>query len=209
MSGVYPGKGMRFQLYLPLTLRFAHVAGGDRWRALRHSLLRSTAHAQAAQNRIETVAGRHHFMLETNGSGCSPLIRCLITANRNGSKTSAAGGSGDLPARYGLVVDSPAGRTLNWSSKPLDSRLGRIKRYQRRGVDGRHLFPLVLIVDVDEHVLRTWKKLTTVGLLERRNPANKTARRRRRVLAVDDSLTVRELERKSTHLAMVYLADVA
>ena len=67
----------------------------------------------------------------------------------------------------------------------------------------------VLIVDVDD-VLRSIEKLVTGGHLTRVSRASQgpDEARPKHVLAVDDSLTVRELERKllTTH---GYLADVA
>jgi two-component system sensor histidine kinase and response regulator WspE len=67
----------------------------------------------------------------------------------------------------------------------------------------------VLIVDVDD-LVRSIEKLIASGTLVNITPSafGPATRKRKRVLAVDDSLTVRELERKllASH---GYLADVA
>jgi two-component system sensor histidine kinase and response regulator WspE len=91
--------------------------------------------------------------------------------------------------------------------QPLDSRLGKVKDISAAALmeDGSP----VLIVDVDD-LVRSIEKLISGGLLV--NPQHGALefrpRPQKRVLAVDDSLTVRELERKLL-TARGYQADVA
>lgn len=77
---------------------------------------------------------------------------------------------------------------------PVDPRLGRL-----RGVAAGALLDdgsPVLIIDVDD-LLNAADKLLGAGQVERvTQQADVTALARKRVLVVDDSLTVRELERK-------------
>jgi two-component system sensor histidine kinase and response regulator WspE len=96
--------------------------------------------------------------------------------------------------RYGLIVDRFLGQH-DLVVIPLDSRLGKIPNINAGAVreDGEPL----LILDVEDMVR------SIDHLLERQRPARITTRieeqgRRaaRRVLVVDDSLTVREVERK-------------
>jgi two-component system sensor histidine kinase and response regulator WspE len=79
--------------------------------------------------------------------------------------------------------------------QPLDPRLGKIKDIAAAAVmeDGAPL----LIVDVEDMV-RSVEKLISGGRLSKvhRATAADEATPRKRVLVVDDSLTVRELERK-------------
>ena len=78
--------------------------------------------------------------------------------------------------------------------QPLDPRLGKIKDIAAAALmeDGSP----VLIVDVEDMV-RSVEKLITGGRLTKvRGAAAAAAKARKRVLVVDDSLTVRELERK-------------
>ena len=107
---------------------------------------------------------------------------------------------------YGLVVDRFIGER-ELVVQPLDPRLGKVKDISAAALmeDGAP----VLIVDVDDMV-RSIEKLIQSG----RGPAwlstldSRHSTRRKRILAVDDSLTVRELERKLL-LSRGYLADVA
>ncbi len=79
--------------------------------------------------------------------------------------------------------------------QPLDPRLGKIKDISAGALmeDGSP----VLIVDVED-MIRSVDKLVSGGRLSevRRDTATGAEKSRKRVLVVDDSLTVRELERK-------------
>ena len=80
--------------------------------------------------------------------------------------------------------------------QPLDPRLGKIKDIAAGALmeDGSP----VLIVDVED-MLRSVEKLVAAGRLSQVRARRRPSRRstpRKRVLVVDDSLTVRELERK-------------
>ncbi len=79
--------------------------------------------------------------------------------------------------------------------QPLDARLGKVQDIAAGALleNGEP----VLIVDVDD-VLRSVEKIVTGGALDKVGHPNAqgAAQRRKHVLVVDDSLTVRELERK-------------
>src|SRR5260221_7916407 len=99
---------------------------------------------------------------------------------------------GDRASRYGLVVDRFLGER-ELVVQPLDPRLGKVKDISAAALmeDGSP----VLIVDVEDMV-RSIEKLAAGGMLARvqRDALEFTPRKQKRVLAVDDSLTVRELE---------------
>src|SRR5205085_1295359 len=102
---------------------------------------------------------------------------------------------GDRVSRYGLVVDRFLGER-ELVVQPLDPRLGKVKDISAAALmeDGSP----VLIVDVED-LVRSIEKLISAGLqgrIERGGTQPAFAVKRKRVLAVDDSLTVRELERK-------------
>jgi two-component system, chemotaxis family, sensor histidine kinase and response regulator WspE len=101
---------------------------------------------------------------------------------------------GDPANPYALVIDRFLGER-DLVVQPLDRRLGKIKDIAAGSLmeDGSP----VLIVDVDD-MLRSVEKFVGEGRLSRVERAANDAVRtsRRRVLVVDDSLTVRELERK-------------
>jgi two-component system sensor histidine kinase and response regulator WspE len=113
---------------------------------------------------------------------------------------------GDRNARYGLIVDRFLGQS-ELVVQPLDARLGKIKDISAAALmeDGSP----ILIVDVDDMV-RSIETLASSGLMvgATHRALELAARGRKRVLAVDDSGIVRELQRKLL-MGRGYLADVA
>jgi two-component system sensor histidine kinase and response regulator WspE len=100
---------------------------------------------------------------------------------------------GDQNHLYGLVVDRFLGER-ELVVQPLDTQLGKIKDIAAGALmeDGAP----VLIVDADD-MIRSMDRLVSGGRLDsvpRGSDAHQ--KKRKRVLVVDDSLTVRELERK-------------
>jgi two-component system sensor histidine kinase and response regulator WspE len=113
---------------------------------------------------------------------------------------------GSHTARYGLVVDRFLGER-ELVVQPLDPRLGKVKDISAAALmeDGSP----VLIVDVDD-LIRSIEELVRERplTLVQHNSLEMIGRKEKRVLAVDDSLTVRELIRKLL-ASRGYLADVA
>ncbi len=101
---------------------------------------------------------------------------------------------GEHTGTYALVVDRFLGER-ELVVQPLDARLGKIKDIAAAALmeDGAP----VLIVDVED-LVRSVDKLVSGGRLSKVRGATAAddAQPRKRVLVVDDSLTVRELERK-------------
>jgi two-component system, chemotaxis family, sensor histidine kinase and response regulator WspE len=203
------GRGLRVHLQLPLTLSvlralLVEVAGEP-------YAIPSTqiAHALKLQREsIDVLENHHHFRFGGQQVG-------LLTAHQvfDCGKPQPPGNDlpvvvlGDRNARYGLVVDRFLGER-ELVVQPLDARLGKVKDIGAAALmeDGSP----VLIVDVDDMV-RTIEKLISEGPLtkvQRNGLLELTRRKQKRILTVDDSLTVRELVRKllATH---GYLADVA
>jgi len=113
---------------------------------------------------------------------------------------------GDRNARFGLVVDRFLGQR-ELVVQPLDKRLGKIRDISAAALmeDGSP----ILILDVDE-VIRSIEALLSGGQPAKVDhvPRQSPAGRPKRVLTVDDSIVVRELERKLLS-AHGYLADGA
>ncbi len=113
---------------------------------------------------------------------------------------------GDRNARQGLVVDGFLGER-ELVVQPLDPRLGKVPDISAAALmeNGAP----VLILDVDE-MLRSIERHRADGrLTQLQLPSlERSLKRVKRVLAVDDSLTVRELERKLL-TGRGYLVDVA
>ncbi len=189
------GVGTQFQLQLPLTLSvmrtlLVEIAGEP----YAFPLARIVGALKVAREDIETVQGRQHFHFGGQRIG-------LVTAQQIlGFETSPAP-SDSLPvivlgtkaARYGVAIDRFL-REQELVVRPLDPRLGKVK-----DISAAALMPdrtPVLIVDVED-LIRSIENLVSGGRVAtvQREQTNGAAHRKR-VLVVDDSLTVRELERK-------------
>jgi two-component system sensor histidine kinase and response regulator WspE len=98
----------------------------------------------------------------------------------------------DRTGQYGLVVERFLGEQ-DLVVRPLDSRLGKVPNVTAAAIldDGTP----VLIADVED-LLRSMDQFIQTGSLQRCPRDEKAARPRKRVLVVDDSLTVREVERQ-------------
>jgi two-component system, chemotaxis family, sensor histidine kinase and response regulator WspE len=203
-----PGRGMRFQLQLPLTMSVLRAllveVGGEPYAFPLAQLLNTL---KLPRERIETLEGRHHFRLGEHYIG-------LLAAHQVFECPEVKPPEADLPivvlgdrnSRYGLLVDRFLGER-ELVVQPLDPRLGKVKDISAAALmeDGAP----VLIVDVEDMV-RSIEKLVSSGELAGVSPAALGAGRakRKRVLVVDDSLTVRELERKLL-VTRGYHTDVA
>jgi two-component system sensor histidine kinase and response regulator WspE len=143
---------------------------------------------------VELLEGRQHFAFERRQVGLASARQIL----EGGAARFPDGGLsvvviGDQHERYGLVVDRFLGER-ELVVQPLDARLGKIKDISAAALmDG---VP-VLILDIED-MLRSIEKLTASGRLSKveQAPADGAERGPKRILVVDDSLTVRELERK-------------
>ena len=190
------GKGTRFELHLPLTLAVT--------RALIFEIAEEpyaiplSAIAGAVRVATETVCtseGRQYFTHEGQTVG-------LVSGHQLLGQPGPARPPAQLPIvilqdsrqPYGLVVDRLAGER-EIVVHPLDPRLGKIPNIAAGALleDGRP----VLIFDAED-LVRSMEKRSREQSLNpiatgRDAPAGPT---RKRILVADDSLTVRELERK-------------
>ncbi|MFM0273508.1 hybrid sensor histidine kinase/response regulator [Paraburkholderia aspalathi] len=191
-----PGVGTRVQLQLPLTLSvirslLVEVAGEPYAVPLAH--VNRTLHVSRAD--IELLEGHQHIAFDGRRIGVVTAHQILDTAPpTNEGETVSLIVIGDGEETYGVVVDRFLGERM-LVVQPLDPRLGKIRNITA-GALMENGDP-VLIADVDDW-LRSVEKLVAGGDLKHtQHGAALTARRvTRRVLVVDDSLTVRELERK-------------
>ncbi|MFM0233293.1 hybrid sensor histidine kinase/response regulator [Paraburkholderia sediminicola] len=191
-----PGIGTRVQLQLPLTLSvirslLVEVAGEPYAVPLAH--VNRTLHVSRAD--IELLEGHQHIAFDGRRIGVVTAHQILDTAPpANEGDTVSLIVIGDGGETYGVVVDRFLGERM-LVVQPLDRRLGKIRNITA-GALMENGDP-VLIADVDDW-LRSVERLVAGGDLKHtQHGAALTARRvTRRVLVVDDSLTVRELERK-------------
>ncbi|OAJ64134.1 hybrid sensor histidine kinase/response regulator [Paraburkholderia ginsengiterrae] len=191
-----PGLGTRVQLQLPLTLSvirslLIEVAGEPYAVPLAH--VNRTLHVSRAE--IELLEGHQHIALAGRRVGVVTAHQILDTAPpADEGDTVSVIVIGDGPQTYGVVVDRFLGERM-LVVQPLDPRLGKIRNITA-GALMENGDP-VLIADVDDW-LRSVERLVAGGNLQhtQHGVAHAAQRTTRRVLVVDDSLTVRELERK-------------
>ena len=190
------GQGCRFHLQVPLTLSVVRSlvveVGGEAY-AFPLAHIERTLEVTAEQ--IVQIEGRQHFWHEGRHIG---LVAASQLLNR------PAGQSDEASLRvvvirereqlYGVAVERLVGERV-LVVMPLDPRLGKVQDISSGALldDGS----VVLIVDVED-LLRSVEKLLSTGSLERIERGSSGARGavRKRILVVDDSLTVRELQRK-------------
>lgn len=190
------GQGSHFHLEVPLTLSVVRSLvveiGGE---AYAFPMAHIERMRELDAQDIVQLEGRQHFWHEGRHVG---LVSASQLLQRPDGKLAPA----SLPvvvirereAVYGLAVERIIGeRTL--VVLPLDPRLGKVQDISAGAVlaDGSP----VLILDVED-MLRSVEKLLSTGRLERIDRSGRQAGvvARKRILVVDDSLTVRELERK-------------
>ncbi len=191
-----PGRGMRFQLQLPLTLSVLRTllfeVGSEPYAI---PLSQITRTLKLPRDKVEVLEGRHHFSLDGQQIGLVTAHQVLgCGAPRDCHDELAVLVVGDRAARYGIVVDRFLGERELVVQK-LDARLGKIRDIAAGSImeDGSP----VLILDVED-LLCSIEKLVSSGRLHqvRAGSAEISGRSGKRVLIVDDSLTVRELQRK-------------
>nr|WKF57838.1 Chemotaxis protein CheA [Paraburkholderia busanensis] len=191
-----PGFGTRVQLQLPLTLsviRSLLIEVADEPYAVPLAHVNRTLHVSRAD--IELLEGHQHIAFGGRRIGVVTAHQILDTAPPADQKDSVSMiVIGDGPNTYGVVVDRFLGERM-LVVQPLDPRLGKVRNITA-GALMENGDP-VLIADVEDW-LRSVERLVAGGELKhtQHGVARTTQRATRRVLVVDDSLTVRELERK-------------
>ncbi len=189
------GKGTRFQMQLPLTLSviralLVEIAG----EIYAFPLARIDHTLKLDKDAIELVEGRQYFTLNGQHIG-------IVTANQvlelddapHDKEVLSVIVIGDRNHRFGLIVDRFMGER-NLVVRPLDVRLGKVRDISAAAFmeDGTP----ALIVDVDD-LLRSIEILVNGGRLNKvsQGGEQESGRGAKRVLVVDDSITIREVER--------------
>ncbi len=188
------GTGTRFELVLPVTrsvIRTLRVEVAGQGYAL--PLARIDRAERRESSQLESLNGNYYFATEQGNVA-------LISARRLLGLEEAP-----LPAaQLSLVLISSEGRQFalevdvlhgecDLVVRPLDRRLGKVPNLNSVALD-EHGQP-VLIMDVDD-LVRSSDRLSGQSQPARRRPVHSVRRRTRRILVVDDSITVREVERK-------------
>ncbi len=189
-----PGQGTRFQLQLPLTLSvlralLVNIAGEP----YAFPLARIHSAVRVPRSQIEMVEGREHIPHNGEQVGLVSAGQLLGGGPATAGEELSVIIFGERGTRFALAVDQFLGER-ELVVQTIDPRLGKIQDISAAALlpDGAP----VLILDVED-LIRSIEVLVSGGRLSKVQAAGETvARRRKRVLVVDDSLTVRELERK-------------
>lgn len=190
------GYGSRFYLEVPLTLSVVkslviNISG----EAYALPLASIDCMLRVAPEDIVLLEGRQHIWHQQAPVGLVSASQLLEQPEpATDAQMLAVVVLRDGERAFGLTVDAFVGeRTL--VVMPLDARLGKVKNVSAGALleDGTPL----LILDTDD-VLQSIRKLLGSGQLERvdRHSTHSARAASKRILVVDDSLTVRELERK-------------
>jgi two-component system, chemotaxis family, sensor histidine kinase and response regulator WspE len=208
--GSKPGRGTRFTLHLPITMSviralLVKIAGEP----YAFPLNRLERIARVPRSEVRRLEGRPHFLVDEQLVGLVDAAQVLeLPEGGEASDPMSVVVVGDRGSRFGMIVDEFLGER-DLEVRPLDPRLGKPPDINSASVldDG---WP-VLIVDVEDLVRSIDNLLGGKRLKEAAGPASAATRGRRpakRVLVVDDSITVRELERQLLE-GRGYAVDVA
>nr|WP_059392718.1 hybrid sensor histidine kinase/response regulator [Pseudomonas toyotomiensis] len=190
-----PDQGCLFHLELPLTLSVVRALvvtiGGE---AYAFPLAQIERMLRLPRGAIVQLEGRQHFWLEDEHVGLISAAQLLQCNEKQGDDDSIPIVLiRDREQYHGLAVEAFLGE-FTLVLMPLDGRLGKVRDVAAGAL--LHDGTPVLILDVDD-LLNSVGKLLGTGHLERVDHASHARQAvSKRVLVVDDSLTVRELERK-------------
>lgn len=192
-----PGEGTSFHLELPLTLSvirtfLVEIAGEP----YAFPLARIDRCLVVEEEELEDVEDRQYFRFDNTNIALVD-IHDILEIDESASHTHGLPVVviSDRSNAYGVLVDKFIGE-CDLVVRPIDPRLGKVPDISAVAVmlDGAP----VLIFDVDD-MLRSVDKMVNVKRLRRvREEADEhlDTTPARRVLVVDDSITVREMERK-------------
>ncbi|MDD5679246.1 MAG: hybrid sensor histidine kinase/response regulator [Kiritimatiellae bacterium] len=192
----HPGAGTRFHMQLPITLSVVRTLlveiAGDPYAI---PLTRIDHLVVASPEEIQTLEGRRYLTLNQRHIG---LVDAREVLELGGAVKRPAAWPiviiGDRSSAYGLVVDRLIGES-KLVVRTLDPRLGKVQDVSAVSLldDGAP----VMIVDTED-LVRSIENLLSGGRLKKFQVVDKAAaaKTRKHILVADDSITVREMERK-------------
>ncbi len=202
-----PGQGFRTSITLPLTQSVVRALVIDiQGEAYAIPIVKVERVLMVAQSDIHTLENKQFFDHGGEHLGLVSAAQVLELGQMQGGGAELAVvviGSG--LRRYALVVDAIRGEQ-SLAVQALDRMFGKMRDVSAAALldDGAP----VLILDVPDLLLSIDKLLGEGGLHQLANDGVHEARKVKRILVVDDSLTVREMERKLLH-SRGYLVDIA
>ncbi|HEY4177786.1 MAG TPA: Hpt domain-containing protein [Kofleriaceae bacterium] len=189
------GKGTSFNLQLPITLSViravvVEIAGEP----YAFPMMRIEKLIQLSRTAIQTLEGQQYFVLEGKNIGLVPGHQVLdLASTPNDASKLPVIILSDRAHVCGVAVDKFLGEH-DLVIRPLDPRLGKIADISAAAVltDGTP----ILIVDVEDMVRSIVRMLQRGQLGGIARASAPTQSKRLRVLVVDDSITVREVQRQ-------------
>lgn len=202
-----PGRGFRALITLPLTQSIVRALVIDiQGEAYAIPIVKVESVVRLPQAAIHTLENKQFFELKGEHLG-------LVSAAQVLELGESASSADDLPVvvigrgkqSYALVVDAIRGEQ-SLAVQAIDPIFGKMRDISAAALldDGEP----VLILDVPDLLLSIDKLLHEGGLHQLAQAGHAQQRRAKRILVVDDSLTVREMERKLL-LARGFEVDVA
>ncbi|MBL7226092.1 MAG: Hpt domain-containing protein [Desulfobacteraceae bacterium] len=191
-----PGEGLTFHMELPLTLSvvrtfLVEIAGEP----YAFPLARIDRCLELSRSEIDTVEDRQYFRFDDNNIALVDIHHVLeLKAPPQQKEELFVVVVSDRLNFYGLSVDRFLGE-YDLVVRPLDPRLGKVADISSVAVmlDGSP----VLIFDVEDLVRSIDNLLSGRRLRKLSSVTDKEeTKRKKRILVVDDSFTVREMERK-------------
>jgi two-component system, chemotaxis family, sensor histidine kinase and response regulator WspE len=200
------GKGMSINMELPLTLSvirsllvkvnkelYAFPLAGI------HNLI------TIKKTEISILEDKQYITLDGNHIGLIHTAQILgVPSNSNDNSDLSVIIVGDWNNLYGLVVDEMIGER-GLALRPLDPRLGKVKDINSSALtDGGEP---ILVFDIDD-LIQSIQGIISGKNIAKIGQSNDTDNATKRILVVDDSLTVREVEKKLLE-SRGYYVDIA
>ena len=202
------GKGMTVNLQLPQTLSvirglLVEIAG----QYYSFPLARTDRILTLNKNDIESIGNKQFFTLDNQHIGLVDAIQVMeLEGSPSDKEEMPVVVLGDRYNLYGIVVDRFIGER-DLAVQPIDKRLGKIQDIDSTALmeDGSP----VLVIDVDDLVrsidaVISGERLRNIGS----DSSDKASDQSKKILVVDDSITVREVERNLLE-SRGYYVDVA
>ena len=193
------GRGTTFHLQLPITLSVIRAVladiGGEPYAFPQNRLERLL---RVSRDELRSIEGRQYLTVDGRNVGTVAAHQILELEAAGGDATGDGSDElsiillGDETRPFGLVVDRFRGEQ-DLVVRTLDPRLGRVPHVSAAALmdDGAP----VLIVDVED-LLRGIDQVLNEGRLRRLSRRQREEKVAKRILIVDDSITVREVQRQ-------------
>ena len=193
--------GVRFRFHLPLTLSVVRSllfeAAGEAYAFRLSSIFRVI---KLDKEQIHYSESRPYFHLEEENISLISIRQILdlsgsmLNGDANDSRLAVVV-VGEMGARYGICVDRLLEET-DLVVRPLDSRLGKVPNVSAASLS--ETGAPVLILDAADIIRSAERAVAGAGASQMAATADTaaSARAQKRVLVVDDSMTVRAMEKK-------------